>query len=248
LNNRDILILGAIILVGAIGIELYTMYSNPFIEYAPGSFSSLLLDTPQRFGYYKDGEQIGNYTYTLTKQTGVSQTLYTLTTSIDATYQGARLNLNTTHRFLGETSHVSYSVDTDLAGSASHVECIFLGSHVGVYTISQGRSLNTSLTMPSNTVIIDNNDPAHWELLMKSFTAEAGKRYNVNALVPQGAAIRTLEFGVDTAHQFVSIGTKSYECVVAREPNYEITLYFYQGNLIQYKNDADGIMIVKQIP
>ena len=248
MNNRDIFILGAIILVGAIGIELYTMYSNPFIDYASGSFSSPLTDTPQRFGYYKDGELIGSYTNTLNRQTGGSQTLYTLTTSIDATYQGARLNLNTTHRFLSETSHVEYSVDTNLAGSASHVVCVFLGSNVGIVTTSQGRSLNTTLTMPSNTILIDNNDPAHWELLMKSFTAEAGKKYNINTLVPQGAGIRTLEFGVDTAHQFVNIGSKSYECVVAREPNYEIVLYFYQGNLIQYENMADGLLIVKQMP
>ena len=247
MNNRDILILGAIILVGAIAVELYTMYSNPFIGYAPGSFSSLLMDTPQRFGYYKDGALIGNYTYTLTKQTSGSQTLYTLDTNIDATYQGARLNLKTIHMFLGETSHVGYTVDTDLAGSRSNVKCIFLSSTVGILTTSQGRNLNTTLMLPSNTVLIDNNDPAHWELLMKSFTVETGKRYNVNTLVPQGAVVRVLEFGVDTAHQFVSIGTRSYECVVAREPNYEITLYFYQGNLIQYKNDADGILIVKQI-
>ncbi|MCX6649211.1 MAG: hypothetical protein NTV61_07465 [Candidatus Bathyarchaeota archaeon] len=248
MNNRDIIVLGAIILVGAIAVELYTNFANPFIDYAPGTFTSLLTDTPQRFGYYKDGALIGTYTYTLTPQTGNSQTLYTLTTTIDATYQGSQLSLNTTHRFLGETKHVEYTVDTDIAGAKSRVECVFLGATAGVLTTSQGKNQTVAVTLPSNTVIIDNNDAAHWELLMKSFSAEAGKKYSVNVLVPQGAAVKTIEFGVDTAHQFVNIGSKSYECVVAREPNYEITLYFYQGNLIQYKNDVDGILIVKQMP
>jgi len=248
LNNRDLFVLGAIILIGAVAVELYSNYANPYIEYAPSSFSSLLTDTPQRFGYYKDGTLIGTYTYTLTTQTSGSKTLYTLTTTIDANYQDTQLILNTTHRFLGETSHIEYTVNTDLAGAKSHVECVFLGGKAGIITTFQGKNMTTTATLPSNTVIIDNNDPAHWELLMKSFSAEAGKRYRVSALVPQGAAVQTLEFGVDTSHQFVNIGSKSYECIVAREPNYEITLYFYQGNLIQYKNDVDGVLIVKNMP
>lgn len=247
MNNRDIFILGAIILGGAIAVELYSNFANPLIDYVPGSFTSLLIDTPQRFDYYKDGTHIGNYTYTLITQTSNSQTLYTIITNIDVNYQGKQLILNTTHRFLGETLHVEYNVDTDLAGAKSHVECVFLGGKASIITTSQGKNITTTCTLPLNTVIIDNNDPAHWELLMKSFSTESGKKYSVSTFVPQGAAVQALEFGVDTAHQFVNIGSKSYECVVAREPNYKITLYFYQGNLIQYKNDVDGIMIVKQM-
>lgn len=248
MNNRDILIIGALILGGAIALELYTNYANPFIDYAPGSFTNLLTDAPQYFSYYKDGERIGNYSYTLTTLNSGGQTLYTLSTRVDAVYQGSILLLNTTHRFLGATSHIEYEVDTDLAGQDSHVECVFLGQTAGITTSSQGRRQNTTLTMKPNTVILDNNDPAHWELLTKSFSPEPGKKYTVNALVPQGAVIQTIEFGVDTAHQFVTIGSQSYECVVAREPNYEITLFFYEGHLIQYKNELDGIVIVKQMP
>jgi hypothetical protein len=156
--------------------------------------------------------------------------------------------LNTTHRFLGATNHVEYTVDTDLAGQESNVECAFLGNTAGIYTESQGRNQTTTVTLQPNTVIIDNNDPAHWELFTNSFAPEAGKKYRVNVLIPQAAVIQTIEFGVDTSHQFVNIGTQSYECVVAREPNYEITLYFYEGNLIQYKNDPDAIVIVKRMP
>jgi len=101
--------------------------------------------------------------------------------------------------------------------------------------------------LPVNTVIIDNNSPAHWELLMKSFNAEAGKKYSINSFVPQGAVVQEIEFSVDSIHQFVNIGTKSYECVVARAPDFQITLYFYNGDLIQYNNDVDGIIIVKKM-
>lgn len=248
MNNRDILIIGALILGGAIALELYTNYADPFIDYAPNSFTNLITDAPQRFSFYKDGERIGNYSYTLTALNSGGQTLYTLSTSVDAVYQGSVLRLNTTHRFLTATSHLEYTVDTDLAGQVSHVECVFLGDTAGISTSSQGKRQNTTLTLKPNTVIVDNNDPAHWELLSKSFSPEPGKKYKVNALVPQGAVIQTLEFGVDISHQFVNIGSKSFECVVAREPNYEITLYFYEGHMIQYKNEPDGIVIVKQMP
>jgi hypothetical protein len=248
LNNRDIFILGAIILVGAVAVELYTNFSNPYIDYAPEAFTALLLDAPQTFDYYKEGERIGTYTYTLTTQTSNSPIVYTLTTSIDLDYQGSILSLNTTHRFLGVTSHLEYVIDADLAGATNSVECSFQGANAVVVTTSQGKTQTTNLALPSNTILVDTNDPAHWELLKKSFTPEVGKKYRVNAIVPQGAIVNPLEFGVDTAHQYVNIGSKSYKCVVAREPNYEITLYFYEGNLIQYKNDSDGVLIVKRMP
>jgi len=246
LNNRNILILGALILGGAIILELYSNYANPFIDYTPGSFTNLLTESPQIFDYYKEGERIGNYTYTLTVEEG-SPPLYTLITMIDVEYQGSKLKLNTTHTFFSAIKHVEYIVDTDLAGLKSYVECAFQGNSADIFTESQGRNQTTTLTLQPYTVIIDNNDPVHWELLKKSFVPEAGRQYKINVLVPQGAIIQTIEFGVDTARQFVKIGSKSYDCIVAREPNYEITLYFYEGNLIQYKNNPDGIVIVKKM-
>jgi hypothetical protein len=248
LKNRDLFILGAILLAGAVAVELYSNFANPYLEYAPGAFNSLLTNTPQNFDYYKDGVKIGTYTYTLTTETRSSQTLYTLATTSNATYDGSKLIVDSTHRFLGAANHVEYTVDSDVAGVTSHLECVFLAGKVGIEFKSGTKSQSVSLTPGANAIIIDNNDPAHWELLMKSTTFEPGKRYKVNAILPQSGTTAELEFGVDTAHQYVNIGTKSYECVVAREPNYEITLYFYQGNLIKYENRADGILIVKQMP
>lgn len=248
MKNRDLFILGAIILVGAVAVELYTNYANPYIEYTPGTYTSLLTNTPQKFNYYKDGVLIGTYTYTLTTESRSTQTLYTLATTSNAMYEGNRLVVNSTHRFLGETNHVEYTVDSNVANVISQLECVFLAGKVGIVFTSGAKSQTVSLTPGANAIIIDNNDPAHWELLMKSFNAEAGKKYKINTILPQGGAITELEFGVDTPHQYVNIGTKSYECVVAREPNYEIILYFYQGNLIKYENQADGILIVKQMP
>jgi hypothetical protein len=130
----------------------------------------------------------------------------------------------------------------------TNLGCKFLGGKVLITTSSQGKNQTTTLPLPANTVIIDNNNPAHWELLMKSFNAEAGKKYGINTFTPQGAVVQKIEFGIDTSHQFVAIDTMSYECIVAREPNFQIALYFYNGDLIQYKNDVDGIIIVKRMP
>jgi hypothetical protein len=248
LKNRDLFLLGAIILVGAVAVELYTNFANPYIDYAPGNFNQLLTGAPQVFDFYKEGERIGTYTYTLYMQMSSSQTIYMLTTGIDLVYEGSPLSLNTTHVFLGAASHIEYTVEADLAGSKNSVDCTFQSGNAVVATKSQGKNQTMTLALSPNTVLIDNNDPAHWELLKKSFAPEAGKKYKLNAIVPQGAIITPLEFGVDTAHQYVNIGSKSYDCVVAREPNYEITLYFYDGNLIQYKNDIDNVLIVKRMP
>jgi hypothetical protein len=248
LKNRDLLILGAIILVGAVAVELYSNFSDPYLTYTPGAFTSLVTDTPQRFNYYKEGEPIGTYTYTLTSETRSQQTLYSLTATNNATYQGNKLLVVSTHRFLGAANHVSYTVNSNVAGVVSNLECAFLAGKVSIIFTSSDKSQSVTVTPGENAIIIDNNDPAHWELLMKSATFEPGKKYKVNAILPQSGLTSELEFGVDTAHQYVNIGSKSYECIVAREPNYEITLYFYQGDLIKYDNKTDGIMIVKQMP
>ena len=247
MKNRDILIIGAIILVGAVSIELFFDWYNPFIDYAPGPFTSLTVGTPQRFDYYKDGTLIGTYSYTLTAQTSLGHTLYTLDTTVNATYQGNQILVNTTHRFLNETTHVSYSVDSKISGAESRLDCSFVGGNVIITSASQKKNATTSVALAPDTVLIDNNDAAHWELLMKSFTAEEGKRYHVNTLVPQGGNVQQIEFGVDSSDQYVNIGSRSYDCVVAREPNFEITLYFYQGSLIEYRNDVDGVVIVKRL-
>lgn len=248
LNNRDILILGVLIIVGAIALELYNDYYNPFIDYAPTGYTNLLIGTPQRFNYYKDGALIGTFTYTLSNQTSGGSTLYTLNTAVDIDYQFNHLTVNTTYQFLSEVTHVGYNIDFGSNGTKSTLQCVFVSDQVDIISNNQGKNQTISVPLSSNTVLVDNNNPAHWELLAKSFTATEGGKYHINAFIPQGGDVQQLEYGVDTAHQFVNIGLRNYECVVTREPNFEITLYFYKGDLIQYKNDADSIVIVKQMP
>ncbi len=248
MNNRDVLILGALIIVGAVAVELYSNFSNPFIDYAPTGYTNLLTGSPQVFNYYKDGELIGTYTYDLSTQTSGSSTQYLLDTSVNITYQFNHLTVTTNHSFLSEVSHLGYTIHYGLNTTKTTLQCVFVGDNVNIMTNTGGKNQTISVALPSNTVLIDNNDPAHWELLSKSFNAMEGSKYHVNAFVPQGAIVQQFEYGVDTAHQFVSIGSKSYECVVAREPNFEITLYFYNGDLIQFRNDADNVLIVKQMP
>jgi hypothetical protein len=248
LNNRDVIILGALIIAGAVAVELYSNFTSPFINYAPTGFTNLLTGAPQVFNYYKDGNLIGTYTYNLSNQTSGGSTQYTLTTKVDIIYQFTPLEVNTTHQFLSEVSHISYKEGFSSNGTMTSLNCLFAGDKVNIVNYSDGKNQTISVTLLSNTVLIDNNDPAHWELLSKSFNASEGSKYYVNTFVPQGGDVQQFEYGVDTAHQFVNIGSKSYVCVVAREPNFEITLFFYKGDLIQYRNDVDGVLIVKQLP
>lgn len=248
MNNRDVLILGALIIVGAVAVELYSDFSNPFIDYAPTGYTKLLTGAPQRFNYYKDGILIGTYTYTLNNQTSGGSFLYVLDTTVDLTYQFNHLTVNSTYHFNSETTHVDYVVEYSSNGTKTSLRCNFLGDKVNIMSYAAGKNQTISVALPANTVLVDNNNPVNWELLAKSFTAIEGSKYKINAFVPQGAVIQQFEYGVDTAHQFVYIGSKNYECVVTREPNFEITLYFYKGDLIQFQNDVDNILIVKQMP
>ena len=248
MRNRDLIIVAALILAGAIGIELYSNFVTTVTDYAPTGFTNLTMDTPQVFDYYKDGTLIGTYSYTITSKTTGAVTLYTLVTVVDATYQSQHLSVNSTYRFTGATKPVGYEVDFGLNSTTSRLVTTYADGNAFIVTSAAGANQTLTVPLPGNVVTIDNNNPAQWELLQKSFTPKPGQIYGVNALVPQGAVVQSVEYGVDTNHQFVSIGGKSYECVVARDPDFQISLYFYQGNLIQYKNDVDGIIIVKRMP
>ncbi len=247
MRNRDIMVVAALILVGAVGIELYQNFVTNLIDYSPTGFTDLILDTPQVFDYYKDGALIGNYTYILTSQSGYP-TPYTLDTYVDVVYQSKRLTVNSTYTFTGATAPTGYEVNFALDGTVSRLVTRFAGANALIVTTSEGANQTLTVSLPSSFVTIDNNNPAHWELFMKSFNAQAGNKYRVSAFVPQGAVVQSVEYGVDASHQFITLGGTSYECVVARDPDFQITLYFYHGDLIQYKNDADGIIIMKRMP
>jgi len=247
LKNRNIIILAALILGGVVALEVYTDITNPDIDYKPGIYTPSNLGATQEFSYYKDGVLIGNYSYRLDAVKAGSDIVYTLNSTVDVVYQGNQLNVDTSYRFKDAVTPLGYSVNFDLSGNQSKLRCTFQQGSVNIFSASQGKNQTVSVDTPANMVLIDNNNPAHWELFVKSFNPEPGKKYNVNALVPQQGGVAAMEFGVGTNTQDIKIGSKSYNCTVASDPDLSITLYFYQGNLIEYRNDQDGLIIVKNI-
>jgi hypothetical protein len=247
LKNRNIIILAALILGGVVALEIYTDITNPYIDYEPGTFTPSNLGATQVFSYYKDGVLIGNYSYRLDSMKTGSNTIFTLNSTVNVVYQGSQLNVDTSYRFRDAVTPLGYSVNFDLSGNQSNLRCTFQQGSVDISSSSQGKNQTVGIDTQTNTVLIDNNNPAHWELFDKSFNPEPGKKYNVNVLVPQQAGITAMQFGVGTNTQDIKIGSKTYNCTVASEPDLSVTLYFYQGNLIEYKNDQDGLIIVKNI-
>ncbi len=247
LKNRYIIIIAALILGGVVGLEVYTDITNPYIDYKPATFTPSNLGVTQEFSYYKDGDLIGNYSYRLDAVNTGSDTVYTLNSTVDVVYQGNKLKVDTSYRFKDAVTPLGYSVNFDMSGNQSNLRCAFQQGSVNIFSVSQGKNQTVSLDTPANTVLIDNNNPAHWELFVKSFNPAPGKKYNVNVLVPQQGGVAAMEFGVATNVQDIRIGSKTYNCTVSSEPDIGITLYFYQGNLIEYKNDQDGLIIVKNI-
>ena len=244
LNKRNIIIIAALLLSVTIAIELYSYYVNPFIDYKPTGLS-LITTEVLKFNYIKDGTLIGLFEYQITADASGTSRLYTINSTSEVVFEEKHLVVNSTYRISDTVEPMSYTVDADLGGDKSYTRCVFTEGKTTITRTRNNSVRSDDIVTPASFVVMDNNNPAHWEILLKSFKAEPGNKYRINALIPQAGVIYTLEVGIDSSPQSINIGSKIFQCLVVRELNLELVLYFYQGSLLQYKNNQDNIVIVK---
>jgi hypothetical protein len=248
MKNRSLIIIGAVILVSLILLELFPNYILPYQEYRPNLISDIDLVEFNAADYYKDGIKIGTYKAIFEgKDQSSGFNTYTISTKTEIIYKekpmtvDSRLIINDRMRIVG------YSVNASINNISSVTTVTMHGSNANVTNIVMEDSVTLDVNIPDNAIVIDNTQPIHWELLFKSFKFELGKRYRVLVFVPQVAMVQSWEISVDQNPQTVTINGKSYSCIVIRQSELDIQVYFSNNEMIRYRDQKNGIVIDKRV-
>ena len=95
------------------------------------------------------------------------------------------------------------------------------------------------------TLLIENQMPGYWEILFQSTTLTPGKRYVVDAFIPQRGSAARLTLTVDRRTSTVRYDGVELDCKVVREADTGLVFYLYDGELIQYRDDTNGVTLTK---
>jgi len=89
--------------------------------------------------------------------------------------------------------------------------------------------------------------PGYWEILFQSSTLMPGKRYVVDAFIPQLGAVVGLTLTVDRGTSTVRQDGVELDCTVVREADRGLVFFLYGGELIQYRDDENGVTMMKNV-
>jgi hypothetical protein len=87
--------------------------------------------------------------------------------------------------------------------------------------------------------------PGLWEIFLLSAELEIGTRYNAHAYIPQGGTLFSLEFYVQNSPQTITYNGQQLSCTVIQENTLDLRFYFYEGEMIQMRNDDQDITFTK---
>jgi len=247
MDNRRLIIIGAVVLLAMVAFELYADYFITYTEYKPNALTNLNVGPLQLTDYYKDGENIGTYTSTVeVKNQTLGEITYTISSKTDLIYQEKHQTVDTILTITDRMRLLDYKVSASINDISSTTTVTMKGSNANVTNTFMGDTITLNVNVPENTIVMDHSQPAHWELLVRSFNFELGKRYRVNVFIPQTASIHSWELGADQNLQTISIGGVSYTCLVVRQADMDIQFYVSNGALIRYRDQINNIVIEKK--
>lgn len=193
------------------------------------------------YSFYKDGERVGTYSYTVTGDASP----YSMTSTTNLTYMGERLLLQGKYVFDSRYRPLSYEFNATVENKQTTIQATFAGGIVTLTVGSDGESVELTDPVPETAILIENQMPGYWEILFQSTALTPGKRYVVYAYIPQLGSTAKLTLTMDDETATVSHGGADLECSVVREADTGLLFHLYGGELIQYRDDANGVTMTK---
>jgi hypothetical protein len=246
LDKKWVYIAFFVIIGGLLTAEFLSTVLWPIIDYKPTGLPRLEVGATYTYRYMKDDQQVGSYEYTVEKMEVVAGTVtYGVRSRTNISFQGKGFYLESLLVVSEAPSPLSYSLNGTVAGDETQITCTFQGSKVKESARLKGETSYTEVDIQPNTLLADNNMPGHWELFFRSFSYEQGKRYKASVFSPQGGSVSPMELNFDSNLQTVTIDGKSYSCIQVRETNNDLYFYLYQGALIKYVNNPQGVVLIR---
>ena len=234
------------IIAGSMLIDYYAELLYPLVELGELTVPDLQVGDSSRFEFFKEDTMVGSYTYSIVEvdDLGPGKT-YTTRHVTEVNYSGESIQLEGLYRFDSSYRPLGYSLNATIDEDVQTISCSFNPGSVTITVVSQGASTDLTLELPDGAILVENSMPGYWELLFQSSTFERGMRYSVDALVPQAGRVTPLTLVVEKDLSQARVGDQVLECTVIKEADHGLTFYIYGGEVVQYRDEAQGVLLRK---
>jgi hypothetical protein len=237
-----VLILGASVLV-----ELYLnrLYPETMIEV---TLPELQVGEEHVYSFYREGQLVGTHSYVVAGRMGAgASATYTMVSTTDIAYEGETLLLRGRYVFDSRYRPLSYSFNATEEDESTRLNAVFTPGEAIITISSDGDAMEQTEELAEGTLLIENQMPGYWEILFQSSALMPGKRYVVDAFIPQLVTAARLTLTVDRGTSKLRHGGVELDCKVVREADLGLVFYLYGGELIQYRDDANGVTMTKDL-
>ena len=232
-------------IVGGVALfEFWTASQFPPADLELGALPSLPIGVERKYDYFKDDERVGAYVFWVeSKGLRGGKAVYHTRSKTSVAQGGKTIELETIYTFLEDLTPVEYRLNASLGEEHQFITCLFEGGRVNATFVTEVSKIEEPLELPEEAVLLDYLMLGHWDLLFKSFRPAPGRRYTVNAYIPQNLQCKSIELIVDKEPKTIDIGGVKYECSVVRAPTLSLVFYIYRGDLIELVNTEQLITI-----
>ena len=242
--NRTHLIAAIVIIFAAsFVIEYYTDQLIPEVEVKVNSLPDYTTGETSTFSFVRQGSEVGTYRYNLEK-TDVG---YLVKSEIQVEFEEKMTFLQSNYTFGATLNPIDYSLHIDSEGEPTEIVCTFTDNQVITTVNFENKTVDIDAELPENTVLVENNMPGHWELLLQAVDFEPGKRYIIQVFVPQVANTVSVTFTVDKNPVNLSIDGVDYECQRIREGDIQYDFFLFEGQLLEFRDEGQDIRFQKII-
>ena len=237
--KRIHVVAGILLILGAtLAIEWYTNTRYPAQTLAITGVPELELGEKRTFSYMHELELVGSTSYTLVEREG---NIHTMVCSTEVTNEGKLLELESSFIFDNQYNPIDYRLYVDQDGDINQINVTFSGSQIVSTVMVADQTVTLTDDYTDAVFLTENNMPGFWELLLLSAELEEGERYVVDAYIPQGGKIFELKFYVNPNPQTISVSGEYISCTVIQESNLDLRFYFYEGRMVQMRNDDQDL-------
>ena len=246
--RRQWVVAGIVLIIGAsLLVELYLnrLYPETGIEITLPEFQ---IGEEHVYKFYREGQLVGTHSYVIAgREGGGASAEYTMISTTDIAYEGKNLLLRGEYVFDHLYRPLGYALNATEEDKNTWFRAAFDQDEVDVTIYSDGDVMELTEQIAEGTLLVENQMPGYWEILFQSSTLMPGKRYVVDAFIPQLGAVVGLTLTVDRGTSTVRQDGVELDCTVVREADRGLVFFLYGGELIQYRDDENGVTMMKNV-
>ncbi|MFH2111114.1 MAG: hypothetical protein ABIJ47_07645 [Candidatus Bathyarchaeota archaeon] len=244
MKNRWVLVGLALILGGVVFIDYIAQLLYPSVDLGALSVPDTLSGT-HTYNFYKDTAFVGTHTYSVAKVPGAQGTIFAMSSGTFITFEGKSLALEGLYRFNSGFRPVSYGLNVTEGGEVTYFVCDFKPGEVTTTVRFQGETADVVTDIEEGTLLVENSMPGYWEILLQSASLERGRRHTLGLFIPQAARVFQVTLFVENDLEQVRVEDKTLECMVVKASELGLAFYVHQGELVQYRDEAQGVAMNK---